>query len=242
VQEIWKRLEKFEHFEVSNLGNMRRMERTAFDGSNRILPVAPLVPFVAKNGYLTVKLFTKVYVTIHSQVAAAFLPAKEDPKLVLTHIDGNRLNNTPDNLEYVTRGEALRAHWDRKKSSEVWKAIEGHEHHMISSLGRIKTLAHTVTPKAGGIFTIREGIKKPGLSKEGYQVVKLGAQYRRVHELVAAAFLTKEEPNHVIVHLNGDKEDNKESNLCYMGRKEAHQYNSVPHKRREMLKLVKKQA
>ena len=57
-------------------------------------------------GYLTVKLNNKRE-SIHSLIAKFYLG--ERPKnLCVNHIDGNKLNNMPENLEYVTIAENIK--------------------------------------------------------------------------------------------------------------------------------------
>jgi hypothetical protein len=64
-----------------------------------------LTQFLNPNGYLRVKLNDKS-VQIHTIVANYFLGNK--PKnLCVNHIDGNKLNNAPSNLEYVTIRENI---------------------------------------------------------------------------------------------------------------------------------------
>jgi hypothetical protein len=64
-----------------------------------------LSQFLCPNGYLRIKLNNKAK-HIHSIVANHFLG--ERPKgLCVNHIDGNKLNNKPSNLEYVTITENI---------------------------------------------------------------------------------------------------------------------------------------
>ena len=59
-----------------------------------------LSQFLSPYGYLRVKMNNK-NVQIHSIIAELFL-GKRPENLVVNHIDGNKLNNHPSNLEYVT--------------------------------------------------------------------------------------------------------------------------------------------
>lgn len=59
-----------------------------------------LSKFLNPHGYLRVKMNNK-NVQIHSIIAELFL-GKRPENLVVNHIDGNKLNNHPSNLEYVT--------------------------------------------------------------------------------------------------------------------------------------------
>src|SRR5258708_1836344 len=75
------------------------------DGS--IIRIRELKPSIGKQGrgYAIVAIFDssgrKVYRTIHSIIAECFVGPR--PKgLSINHKDGNRWNNSADNLEYVT--------------------------------------------------------------------------------------------------------------------------------------------
>jgi hypothetical protein len=90
--EIWKQIPD-SNFEVSNLGRIR---------SFRILEPTP-----TKHGYLKIGFFLKAkrfHRLAHQLVALGF--HGPCPKgMEVNHIDGNKRNNRPENLEYVTRKE-----------------------------------------------------------------------------------------------------------------------------------------
>lgn len=79
------------------------------DEAGRRRPTRVLTQRVSNDGYLTVKLnhegvsLTK---TVHRLVAEAFIP-NPDNKPTVNHIDGNKLNNHVDNLEWATMGEQM---------------------------------------------------------------------------------------------------------------------------------------
>lgn len=65
-----------------------------------------LSQFLNPNGYLRVKMNNKSY-EIHRIVSKFYLG--EMPKgLCVNHIDGNKLNNKPSNLEYITISENIK--------------------------------------------------------------------------------------------------------------------------------------
>jgi hypothetical protein len=83
------------HYEVSSHGNVRRASDLALRK-----------PQPTNRGYLTLKVrgeVPNVYKTrsVHSLVAEAFLGPKPD-KHEVNHIDGNKQNNSAENLEWVT--------------------------------------------------------------------------------------------------------------------------------------------
>ena len=108
--ENWKEIKGFSGYEASDLGNLRSLnyKRT---GMAKVLR-----PSIS-GGYLKTMLksdegkYRSLYV--HRFVCLAFLGQK--PKgLEINHKDGNKLNNRPSNLEYVTRKENVKHAYDNK--------------------------------------------------------------------------------------------------------------------------------
>lgn len=96
--EEWKIIEEANGYEISNLGNVR----------NRITQKILKGRF-SKSGYLQVSVklnetqkFSNRY--IHRLVAIHWIENPENKKEV-NHIDGNKENNTVENLEWVTPSE-----------------------------------------------------------------------------------------------------------------------------------------
>lgn len=66
---------------------------------------------------------------VHKLIALAFIGPRLDG-LQIDHIDGNKLNNTPANLRYVTCHENIAAYWIRKRACGEYKkdhCVNGHE-------------------------------------------------------------------------------------------------------------------
>lgn len=99
--EFWKDIRGYEGiYQISNLGKIKSLHRDCTKG--RILN-----PAKNNRGYLRLGLSGngKVrYDSVHRLVAEAFIP---NPKNLpeVNHIDGNKLNNRVENLEWVTKGE-----------------------------------------------------------------------------------------------------------------------------------------
>lgn len=95
-QEIWKTINKFEKYEISNFGNLR----------NKITKNI-LKPSI-KSGYLCLCIGNdngyRKSVKIHRIVAQNFIPNPENKETV-NHKDHNRLNNNVNNLEWATTTE-----------------------------------------------------------------------------------------------------------------------------------------
>ena len=98
--EEWKVIDFATNYEVSNLGHIRnRTTKKVLKGRD------------TKSGYLQVSLklnntnkFQNQY--IHRVVALIWIPNPEEKKEV-NHIDGNKLNNHVENLEWCTRQENI---------------------------------------------------------------------------------------------------------------------------------------
>jgi NUMOD4 motif/HNH endonuclease len=108
--EIWHPCVGFEtHYEVSNLGNVRSIERMVnhYCGGLKVNPSNILKAGKSKNGYLTVSFCidgVKSNQSVHRLVARAFIE-NESNKPQVNHKDGNKHNNNVNNLEWVTRSE-----------------------------------------------------------------------------------------------------------------------------------------
>lgn len=98
--EVYKKIKGFERYSVSNLGNVRS------NISGKILSQRK-----ASNGYLRVNLRTgkiayekPTVIHVHRLVAETFLPPIAG-KTYVNHIDGNKENNSVQNLEWCTPQE-----------------------------------------------------------------------------------------------------------------------------------------
>ena len=106
--ERWISLPSNPRYAVSNLGRVKSVARQRVDGrtyGERILKFSSMF-----NLYRTVKLFSPTGVkcaTVHSLVAEAFIGPRS-PVHEINHKDGIKLNNLPENLEYVTVSENKR--------------------------------------------------------------------------------------------------------------------------------------
>ena len=117
--ELWKDIKGYEGiYQISNLGNIRSLERITILESenqhkkykaNRHIKCKIKKPTVNKCGYYQTVLYKKGKkrnVLVHRLVAEAFLPNLNN-KPTINHIDGNKLNNKLDNLEWATYTEQL---------------------------------------------------------------------------------------------------------------------------------------
>ena len=91
---MWRKIQDYD-YEINERGEVRRIGTT-------VLKTASL----DTHGYLILQLWRnnvgrKHY--IHRLVAIAFVEG--DHEHTVNHIDGNKLNNSPDNLEWITKAE-----------------------------------------------------------------------------------------------------------------------------------------
>lgn len=100
---------------------------------------------------------------------------------------------------------------------EVWLPIPGErDWYRASNLGRVKTLPHT-HDYANGIKHWHPGkLLEPRLAGRYYSVELGKGRVKRVHRLVAAAFIGPLPDGLQVNHMNGDRFDNRAANLEYV--------------------------
>lgn len=118
MEEIWKDIVGYEGlYQVSNLGRVKSLDHFRNTGLNRgyLQKGKILKPSMDMyRNYLRVQLSKKgkvVSIRIHRLVAQAFIPNPKN-KPQVNHIDGNKLNNCVDNLEWVTIRENIQHAYD----------------------------------------------------------------------------------------------------------------------------------
>lgn len=113
-KEKWKDIDGYEgYYKISNRGRVKRLD--VFDknpkyNGNRLIKGGLRKSTIQSNGYKSVMLTkeskSKRFL-IHRLVAIAFIPnPNEFP--VVNHIDGNKLNNNVENLEWCTHSYNLK--------------------------------------------------------------------------------------------------------------------------------------
>lgn len=118
TEEIWRNSPLApDHVFVSNFGRLKTADRLAPSKvawrSAQLRKGGILSPWLGRNGYyyVAVKMgTTRPKFLVHRLVASAFCEGF-DPALSVNHIDGNKHNNLPSNLEWVTLARNTEHQW-----------------------------------------------------------------------------------------------------------------------------------
>jgi len=125
--EIWKDIVGYEGmYQVSNLGRVKSLNYNR-TGKENILSTSK------NKGYFNVVLSKKGFkpftVRTHRLVAEAFIPNPQN-KPQVNHIDGNKLNNNIENLEWNTASENQQHAYDTGLKISNWLNKKGKENHL----------------------------------------------------------------------------------------------------------------
>lgn len=104
------------------------------------------------------------------------------------------------------------------EEQEIWRPVKNYEGlYEVSNFGRVRSLTRKVKTSKGITQTWIGKMLTPGKSGNGYYYVTLSkngkSKARRVHILVAQAFLPNKENYQQVNHIDGDKSNNDFSNL-----------------------------
>jgi len=114
--EIWKDIKGYEGiYQVSNLGNVRSVDRTLRGNSGRVrfYNGQPTTQYEI-GGYLHVCLSkngTPKHKKVHRLIAIAFVP-NQNNKPFINHINGIKTDNSIENLEWCTAKENIAHAWE----------------------------------------------------------------------------------------------------------------------------------
>jgi hypothetical protein len=117
MKEVWKDIVGYEgSYQISNKGRVKSLKRIIYrsDGVKQSYGGLLKTQYKSKRGYMISSLCKNgksQKSKIHRLIAIHFIP-NPDNKPKINHIDGNKLNNNLDNLEWCT---------DMENSQHAWK-------------------------------------------------------------------------------------------------------------------------
>lgn len=107
MKELWKDIKNFEGFyQISNFGRVKSLGGWCGTAKRKERIRSTSLTF---DGYVKIRLIHQgkdKTMRIHRLVAETFIPNPEG-KDTVNHIDGNKLNNTVTNLEWIDRSEQM---------------------------------------------------------------------------------------------------------------------------------------
>lgn len=125
MNEIWKDIEGFEGYQVSNMGHVRSLDHIGRCGNGtKLYKGKELKLQDTYKGYLGCYVKNKGNIIVHREVAKAFVPGYFDGAQV-NHKDENKHNNCADNLEWVTLEENISYGSHNKKIQDYATRMRG---------------------------------------------------------------------------------------------------------------------
>lgn len=164
-----------DEYEISNTGIIRSKDRLCIDslGRKRFRKGIELRPDIAQNGYYRVTLCKggrKKQQYLHRLIAIHFISNPEN-KPQINHKDGDKLNNSVDNLEWVTVKENT-VHAYKNDLINVRSGKRHHNHGVFGSKSKrakkvLRTNIKTGEEKIYGalIETVKDGFTKSEVSR-----------------------------------------------------------------------------
>lgn len=189
LEEIWKRINGYEEYEISNLGRVKSFKR---DRKGKIMKPK------FSGEYLAVTLCAdgqQERKTIHRLVAEHFIPNPSGLPWV-NHKDGNKLNNKVTNLEWVTPSE------NNNHAYEIGlkKGVKG-EKHGRSKLNEIDVITIYHLAKSE-VIPIKKIANKFGVTFQTVSDIKLEKRWKHLTNPQAELAEQLEEENRQLYKKN----------------------------------------
>lgn len=235
MEEIWKDVQGFEgRYQVSNMGRVRYPDKWVtrqYQNGN----VATFInrkagikqPCLSKTGHYYIVLLRgetfKETINVDDLVARHFCDGYEYG-MIITHKDGNILNNAVGNLGFS---------WPKNMPGEIWKPVMGYEGlYKVSNMGRVMALDKTKKRNykyAKDVDVPVDGrLLHPNFLKRGYALVTLhkGGIRKQItlHRLVALHFCNGYTKGFVVNHKDENPRNCQASNLEWCTQEYNHHY------------------
>lgn len=169
--EVWKDVVGYEGFYmVSNFGRIKSLYRQYKRKSVLVTTFERLMKLGINDYYIFKTASTGVLktITVHRAIAQCFIP-NPDNKPCVNHIDGNKLNNSIENLEWVTFKE---------------NTIHGVENGLIKICGESNHFAKLVESQVIEIYTsketTRELAKRYSVNDETIRKIRVGINWKQI--------------------------------------------------------------
>lgn len=94
-----------------------------------------------------------------------------------------------------------------------WRFLADNNNYMVSNYGKVKSISRYRTGRGTKKYLAKEIILSPFISNTGYKRVNIGKKHFSIHRLVAIAFIDNPENKEMVNHKDGNRLNNKKSNL-----------------------------
>lgn len=164
--EIFKDIIGYEKkFQIGNKGTVKRL---SYKSKNRhgeyMIKKKIKKPSLTNYGYYVISLKGKVYL-LHRLIAIAFIKNPNNFPCI-NHIDGNKLNNELNNLEWCTKAMNNKHAYDNNLKIGYWKNKKGSKHHSSKTVIQLDLNNNIIAKFGSASEAARElNLSQPQISK-----------------------------------------------------------------------------